>query len=304
MLCVVTKGDYGMKKQIQYVLATMVVSLFMCQVASAQVTNWANESAGNGYQYCASGTVAIAIQCRGGYCAEIRGDCNIPLPSLTGTNYNTPTYSEEQGRFYCSAGYVVGGFDVSGWDNRGDNISLNCAQVSPSWTEDICVWTDWFSDEVTGSAPAVQDPPTTGYAGDYVYCPANTYVHGMECDGGWCDYMRLNCCSYKIVTPPTGIDLGILNTRTNFTVDVTQALFIDELTFSGWTPTKIVVGIGSSDGRTMNGMTVSVNGGVPIALTGYWQQIEIPFVGQSLINLTVSDPAAGTRAMQIQWWAQ
>lgn len=197
-----------MRRRIQIVLTTAVVSMFMCGIASAVVTPWANESPGNEYQYCDAGLVATAIQCQGEYCAEIRGDCFTPLPSLTGTSYNTSAYSEEDGRFYCSPGYVVRGFDVSGWDNRGDNISLNCAQVSTSWEEDTCTWTDWFSEELMNTPPADQDPPTTGYAGDYVYCPTNAYIHGMECDGGWCDNMRLYCCTYQIAPPPS-FDVGL-----------------------------------------------------------------------------------------------
>lgn len=197
-----------MRMQVRIVLSTVVVSMFMCGMASADVTPWANEDAGNGYQYCTStDRGAVAFQCAGEWCAEIRADCYLFAPGFTGTTYNTSYFSEEQGRLSCSPGYVVQGFDVSGWDDRGDDISLNCAQVTPPYIESSCEWTEWFSDEFTNTPPSVQDPPWTGYAGDYVYCPPNAYVHGMECDGGWCDNMRLQCCEYDIAPPMPSVGL-------------------------------------------------------------------------------------------------
>jgi len=195
-----------MKRQIQIALTTVVVSMFMSGIAAAQVTPWANE--GNGYQYCAAGVVATGFQCQGGWCAEIRAACEDLVLDLTGEDYTTDYFSEEQGRFYCSPGYVVRGFDVAGWDDRGDNISLYCAQVDTDYQEGTCTWTDWFSEELTNTPPAVQDPPSTNYAGDYVFCPSNTFVHGMECDGDWCDNMRLNCCPYvpKPAMPSVGLN--------------------------------------------------------------------------------------------------
>ncbi len=102
--------------------------------------------------------------------------------------------------------------------------------------------------------------------------------------------------------PPTAINLGPVNYETKFPVNGTQDLVINQLTFNGWTPTQIVVGIGHTDAPTLNGVSVSVNGGAPTALFGDWQTITVPFTGQSAINLTVT--SATPRALRTQWWAQ
>jgi hypothetical protein len=101
---------------------------------------------------------------------------------------------------------------------------------------------------------------------------------------------------------PTPINLGPLNQQTTFTVNGAQALVIDQLTFSGWTPTRIVVGIGHTDTQTLDGVSVSVSGGSTTALSGDWQTITIPFTGQSVINLTMN--SATSHALRTQWWAQ
>lgn len=100
---------------------------------------------------------------------------------------------------------------------------------------------------------------------------------------------------------PEPINLGPVNTETKFVVSGVQNLVVNALTF-GWSPTQIVVGIGHTDNQTLNGISVSVNGGAPIALSGDWQQINIPYTGQSEINLTVYSPIP--RALRTQWWAQ
>ena len=102
-------------------------------------------------------------------------------------------------------------------------------------------------------------------------------------------------------TPPTGIDLGPINSETQFSVNGSQDLYIDQLSFTGWTPSNIVVGFGDTNGLSLNGITVSVDGGTPIYLSGYWQTISIPFTNQSLINITVN--SATPRALRAQWWA-
>ena len=103
-------------------------------------------------------------------------------------------------------------------------------------------------------------------------------------------------------TPSELINLGPLNTETLFTVDDSQDLVIDQLTFGGWTPATIVLGIGQTDNQIMDGIVVRVDGGAPIALHGDWQEIEIPFYGQPEINLAVY--AAPARDLRIQWWAE
>lgn len=100
---------------------------------------------------------------------------------------------------------------------------------------------------------------------------------------------------------PTPINLGPLNAETKFIVSGAQNLVIDALTFN-WSPSRIVVGIGHTDNQTLNGISVSVNGGAPVALSGDWQQISIPYFGQPEIHLTVY--SSTPRALRTQWWAQ
>ena len=102
-------------------------------------------------------------------------------------------------------------------------------------------------------------------------------------------------------TPPTGINLGPVNSETHFTVNGSQALYIDQLTFPGWTPSNIVIGFGDTNGLSLNGITVSVDGGAPIYLSGYWQTVSVPFTYQSVINITVN--SATSHALRTQWWA-
>jgi hypothetical protein len=101
--------------------------------------------------------------------------------------------------------------------------------------------------------------------------------------------------------PPTAINLGAVNAETTFTVNGVQPAVVNQLTF-GWTPARIVVGFGATDSLPLNGVSVSVNGGAPVNLTGNWQTIQIPFTGQSSINLTVF--SSTPRGIRTQWWAE
>jgi subtilisin family serine protease len=105
-------------------------------------------------------------------------------------------------------------------------------------------------------------------------------------------------CTASVPTSP--INLGPVNNQTSFTVSGSQSLIIDQLAL-GWTPRTIVVGIGHTDSPTLNGVSVSVGGGAPVTLTGDWQQLNIPYTGQSTINLTVYSTTS--RSLRTQWWA-
>ncbi len=102
--------------------------------------------------------------------------------------------------------------------------------------------------------------------------------------------------------PTTDLTLGPVNTETRYTAYGTQGLILNQLTFSGWTPKRIVVGFGQTDGVSMSGISVSVNGGTATNLTGDWQTITIPYTGQSSINLTVN--SSTPRGLRTQWWAE
>jgi hypothetical protein len=128
----------------------------------------------------------------------------------------------------------------------------------------------------------------------------NDYYGGPSNDRNlYVDKAVVNCTPS---IPSIPINLGPVNTQTNFTANGAQDLVIDQLTFPGWTPTKIVVGIGHTDAQNLSGITVSVSGGAPTSLLGDWQQITIPFTGQSVINVTVT--SATSRALRTQWWVQ
>jgi Ca-dependent carbohydrate-binding module xylan-binding/Putative metal-binding motif len=101
---------------------------------------------------------------------------------------------------------------------------------------------------------------------------------------------------------PLPINLGPVHNETKFTFSGNLSSVINQLTFNNWTPGQIVVGIGHTDAFPLNGVSVRVNGGMPIALSGDWQTINIPYTGQSVINLTFSSTT--TRAIRTQWWAQ
>lgn len=99
----------------------------------------------------------------------------------------------------------------------------------------------------------------------------------------------------------TPINLGPENHETLFAIDGSQDLVIDQLVFPGWTPAKVVVGLGDTGGQSLTGISVSVNNGSPIGLSGYWQEINIPFYGQQEIRLGVY--SATSRSLRAQWWA-
>lgn len=102
--------------------------------------------------------------------------------------------------------------------------------------------------------------------------------------------------------PPTAVNLGPVSSETTYTVTGAQGLVIDALSFGGWTPARIVVGFGQTDGVSMTGMSVSVNGGTPVSLNGNWQTIAIPYTGQTSIQLTVY--SSTPRDLRTQWWAE
>ena len=292
-----------MKNRVKIMLATMVVSLFACGVAYAlSWTGWASEH--NEWRNCSNGDeVAFSLYCQGGYCAEIQSQCKAPTFDVVSSDtYRQSTYfSEETDPAYCAPGYVVNGFDVDGWDYNGDNIALSCIRLN-NVLENNCEWTDWISEE---------DP-------NNVSCSSvlsDSYIHGMECDGGWCDNMRLFCCDYAVEedtevdtevdtedtedTEEPAINLGVVNTETYYEVDTSTDLVIDQLA-SGWNPTKIFIGFASTDNQVMNGVTAVVNG-TPHNLFGWWQTVQIPYTTDP-VEITVS--AGTTRQMRTTWWLE
>lgn len=105
------------------------------------------------------------------------------------------------------------------------------------------------------------------------------------------------------VIPGDALNLGAANTQTTYTVSGSRDLIINQLDFSGWSPpaTKVFVSFAAVDGGPINGITVSVDGAPATTLSGYYQEIQIPLVGQSEINLTVN---SAMRELRTQWWAR
>ena len=209
-----------MKTRMQIVMSAMFVSLFVSGIASAQSheTEWVAEMSPfhTGMKYCNSANEAVyGLQCAGPYCAAINGPCKSPGLSFSSNSYQAGPYSDGDGPFYCDYNYVVTGFDVDGWDNFGDNITLNCAELNitlpydqetyPDYDTYYCEWTDWISEEKINDNLDPNGTTWSNFGGlldDVVLCPSTilgfpAVVHGMECDGAYCDNMRLYCCSYR-----------------------------------------------------------------------------------------------------------
>ncbi len=156
--------------------------LLVCGAASADndnITNWCWEGGGYNCDQCDGNSAAYSMQCQGGWCAAIQSNCD-HLNFTKANSWWTSYYSEEDGAFYCPPGYIAQGFDLDGSDNRGDNVAINCVNINKPQNEDKCEWSDWFSEE---------DPK--------VFCNGRGYIHGLNCDGGWCDNMQLYCCEYE-----------------------------------------------------------------------------------------------------------
>ena len=99
----------------------------------------------------------------------------------------------------------------------------------------------------------------------------------------------------------SSVNLGPVNAETNTTVDGYLDIVIDQLDFYNWTPSKIVIGISPTDNQTMDGMSTSVSGGSKATLSGWWQQIDIPFNNQDSIKMTIK--STSLRRLRTQWWA-
>ena len=171
-------------------LASITVFVMMSGAAMANKPPWCYEGDGYNCEKCGARTVAFALSCTGDYCAGIQPECWGVSGFFIGQYYWTNHFSEEQGQAFCAPGYVVEGLDCDGYDNRCDDVAMRCVElVGAVQDESKCFWTPWISEEPTPD-------PLNDYAGDTVSCGATAYIHGIECDGGWCDNMRLRCCDY------------------------------------------------------------------------------------------------------------
>lgn len=305
-----------MKKRIGIILSAMCSFMLVGSMVNAQdMTAPASES--NGRQFCSiDGEVPTSLSCFGGYCAELDSYCKPLALATTGAEVNMPSFSEEEGEATCAPGWVLSGYDVTGWDSNGDNISMTCVELS-GWYIDSCYWTQWISEEVdnTEVAPApgwatiVPDSTTSsGYDNSITGCvPTNEYIAGMRCDGPWCNNMAVQCCSYTN-TPPAvvPVDLGVINHETTLTVNagVPQPVFIDAsatTTSWGWTPVTLIVQINQADNKVLDGVTATV-GSTTYNLTGWYTEIAIPNDGTTK-TITINT-GAEDRTLRITWWGR
>ena len=130
----------------------------------------------------------------------------------------------------------------------------------------------------------------------------NDYYSGPSSDRNlYVDKAIVPCNGTNFGSAPKR-DLGGVNAETPLSVGGCQNLVIQDLEFTGWTPSTIVVGIASNDNRPMDGLSLNLDDGTIIDLSGYWLQVEIPFGNQSEINLKVT--STEQRDLRVQWWAQ
>lgn len=160
----------------------------------------------------------------------------------------------------------------------------------PIWVEvNSTSWQDYV---FTVNVPPGSHEVRINFINDYYNPPAdrNLYVDKaiVECN--------------PLAPPDEAINLGPIHTQTVYPVDGTQDLVIDQLGGLEWA-SKIVVGFADVGGGLISGITVSVDSGPPTTLWGYWDTIEIPFSGQTRIDLTVVAPPPA-RNLRTQWWAE
>lgn len=182
-----------------------------------------------------------------------------------------------------------GQYAAGAWPNM--RVTVGGVQVF-SGAISASAWTDYT---ITFSAPSGNAEVRVYFTNDYYQAGPPVVDRNLFVD-------KVTLAVSQCNPPPMAINLGAVNNETDYSLSGTQPLLINQLKFSGWTPTKIVVGIGHTDAANLSGVSVSVNGGALIALSGDWQQITIPFTGQSTINLTVYSTTP--RALRTQWWAQ
>lgn len=123
---------------------------------------------------CSNRYYAKGFECNGGYCDNIRMDCQYSGVSHGDSSW-TSWFSEEGTDYrHCPWGEFVTGLMCSG--SNCDNISLECTEAIGKGFSN-CKWSSWYSEE---------DGP--------FHTPSGYYVKGMQCDGRFCDDKRYRYC--------------------------------------------------------------------------------------------------------------
>lgn len=263
-----------MKNRKLFIALISGIVLSMSGIASAQ-TGWAVEN--GDWAKCPAGEAAYTLNCQGDYCAEISSSCDNLGVFIFAGEVETGWFSDPNGRAECPDGYAVNGFRTQGWDGYGDNVQLSCVRAEGK-VHDACEWSDWISEE----NPNPYTPPAGGawnVPANYVNTGSLHYIAGMECDGAYCDNMRIKSCNF--IDPPAIINLGGVNTQTPFSSAGMQAVEITDFTHdAGWAPTKIVIGISTTAGLPLDG-ALWIDGvyyDLSAQNGGWYTQIEVDYV--------------------------
>jgi len=283
------------------------ILMSMSSMAFASIAGPAVEN--GGFVKCANQEAAYSLECIGGYCSQMESNCDNSGGYVYTDEVQTGWFSDPNGVGMCPDGYVVNGYQTQGWDTYGDNVQLSCVHVD-GMVHDSCSWSDWISEEPTPNpwpAPAggVWNPAGVNNENNIVTLNTmGTFIAGMQCDGAYCDNMRIYGCSLiaEPITPPA-IDLGPEHTRTPFTSAPFTFVEITDFTHNtGWYPTKVVIGISTTSSQPLNG-GLWINGtyvNLSVQSGGWYTQIEIPYTAATTV---ISGLFEGVSApFSVDWW--
>lgn len=205
-------APFSCAKLLVAILATFLLSLLPteAQFSGCQWTDWFSEERGGRPSSDLGNFPIRAMDCRGGFCNDIRYEqCKYGWscgPFLLETKDCEELYSvsEEKGenKQFCPHGKVVTGIACSG--SNCDNLVLTCCKPRDwellddsayGYTE---IWTGWFSEDLNGNdcSRSMEQAP--------VSCP-DALMTGLECCGSFCDNKRLHCME---MGGATELDLG------------------------------------------------------------------------------------------------
>ena len=207
-----------MKSKTIATLSTFALALALpaAVMGATSWSDWVSEENGGPWSYCAPSNQAVSgFDCSGGYCDDVRVQCQTLPAGIIVQGYNfSDWYSEEDSGIgtWTSAGWyqyddsythVCNGPGVSGimtgihcQGSNCDNIQLECAtprRISDGAWETVamvdCAWTSWYSEE---------QPPLVFATG------ANRFIAGVRCGGSYCDNKRYYVCSLDVPNDSCG----------------------------------------------------------------------------------------------------
>lgn len=147
--------------------------------SSKYVSIWSPETSEESPPLTASnGQLISAMQCRGGYCDNVR----LGYENIAGINHTTnswTSYFSEEGTNYrtCGANSFMTGISCRG--GYCDDVSLQCT-VATGKNRGSCKWMPWFSEEA-----------------QYSYLEPGYYAAGLACRGRYCDDFSIYACQAR-----------------------------------------------------------------------------------------------------------